>query len=409
MHISRLLLLLGAAGIQLAAAIPISDLDSDPTIQGSEVASTDLSPNPTDAFTSAPPSGTDDPSTSTTPDGIDPPDTSTDDNSMPGSSATTASDPGPSSAPGMVSQNSTSTMEPPYFVIYAIDNSEDPNVQGPPPVENLTGFNVVALAFLVSDGAPTPSSQADQWQQMDASKRADVKASYAQAGIKLIVSVGGETEHPTTDGRDAKDTASKVAQWVKDYDLDGVDVDYEASLIFASHRYIGSYDFDAMTAGTGEQWRLQDGKLHWLFLANRLLKGSIIRFAAPRSDLPGGGYRTIHNAVGSMINWFYNAPGEDTTCDNLLNQANSTYDAETSVFEINTNAQVPLEKIVIGKPATAADAESGYMDPTTLATCIEEAAGKNWTAGIMFWKYSDDASGIMQQARGQAFPLSSAS
>jgi hypothetical protein len=49
--------------------------------------------------------------------------------------------------------------------------------------------------------------------------------------------------------------------------------------------------------------RLQDGKLHWLFLANRLLKGSIIRFAAPRSDLPGGGYRTIHNAVGSMINW----------------------------------------------------------------------------------------------------------
>jgi hypothetical protein len=57
---------------------------------------------------------------------------------MPGSSAMTASDPDPSSTPGMVSQNSTSTMEPPYFVIYAIDNSEDPNVQGPPPVENLT-------------------------------------------------------------------------------------------------------------------------------------------------------------------------------------------------------------------------------------------------------------------------------
>jgi chitinase len=108
-----------------------------------------------------------------------------------------------------------------------------------------------ALAFLVSDGAPTPSSQADQWQQMDASKRADVKASYAQAGIKLIVSVGGETEHPTTDGRDAKDTASKVAQWVKDYDLDGVDVDYEVSLIFASHRYIGSYvDMDMHRTST---------------------------------------------------------------------------------------------------------------------------------------------------------------
>ncbi|KAJ7898395.1 glycoside hydrolase superfamily [Mycena leptocephala] len=201
---------------------------------------------------------------------------------------------------------------------------------------------------------------------MDASKRADVKASYAQAGIKLIVSVGGETEHPTTDGRDAKDTASKVAQWVKDYDLDGVDVDYEASLIFASH------------PGTGEQW--------------------VIDFTTQLYADLGGNYLITHAP-----------PGEDTTCDNLLNQANSTYDAETSVFEINTNAQVPLEKIVIGKPATAADAESGYMDPTTLATCIEEAAGKNWTAGIMFWKYSDDASGIMQQARGQAFPLSSAS
>ncbi|KAJ7662689.1 glycoside hydrolase superfamily [Mycena polygramma] len=313
-----------------------------------------------------------------------------------GPSPTTGLDPGPTSAPTNGTQNSTSTGAP-HFVVYAIDTADD--APGPPPVDKLTGFNVVALAFLLTDGKPADSSQAEQWQQLDASKRAEVKAAYKEAGIKLLVSFGGETEKPTTSGADPKDTATTVAQWVKDYDLDGIDVDYE--------------DFDAMSKGTGEQWVIDfTTQLHTELGIDYLISHAPIAgwFSAPRSDLPGGGYRTIHKSVGDMIDWyniqFYNSPGEDTTCDNLLMKSNSSYLAGSSVFEINSQAQVPLEKIVIGKPATEKDAESGYMKAPYLATCAQQAAQKKWTGGIMFWKYTDAASGIMQAARKLAFPVS---
>ncbi|KAJ7167995.1 glycoside hydrolase family 18 protein [Mycena filopes] len=289
-------------------------------------------------------------------------------------------------------------MEPPYFVIYAIDTSDD--APGPPAVEDLTGFNVVNLAFLLTNGEPAPYSQPDQWQKMSASDRAALKTSYEQAGIKLIVSVFGETEKPTTNNADAKETASAVAKWVKAYDLDGVDVDYE--------------DFDAMNAGTAEQWVIDfTSQLYSELGSNYLITHAPIAgwFSAPRSDMPGGGYRTIDQAVGTMINWynvqFYNDPGYDTTCDNLLHESGGNYMPETALFEINTAGQIPLDKLVLGKPATETDASAGYMDPALLNSCVQEATQNNWSAGIMFWKYSADAPGIMQQARGSAFPLSS--
>ena len=43
---------------------------------------------------------------------------------------------------------------------------------------------------------------------------------------------------PTTSGADAKATAKMLADWVKKYNLDGVDIDYE--------------DFNAFAAGTAE-------------------------------------------------------------------------------------------------------------------------------------------------------------
>jgi len=43
----------------------------------------------------------------------------------------------------------------------------------------------------------------------------------------LIVSLFGSTDTPTTSGADPVLTANSMAAWVKKYDLDGVDVDYE--------------------------------------------------------------------------------------------------------------------------------------------------------------------------------------
>ena len=43
------------------------------------------------------------------------------------------------------------------------------------------------------------------------------------------------------------------------------------------------------------------------------------------------------------------------------------------------DAGVSLNKLVIGKPAAAADATNGFMDTSTLATCVAEAQTKGWS------------------------------
>ena len=58
------------------------------------------------------------------------------------------------------------------------------------------------------------------------------------------------------------------------------------------------------------------------------------------------------------------------------------------LFRSIASGGVPLDKIVIGKPATQKDANNGYIDPQTLAGCISQAKQKNWNAGVMVWQVS---------------------
>lgn len=81
-----------------------------------------------------------------------------------------------------------------------------------------------SLSFLLLAGA---WDKAYEWTSLTADERTALKAEYAAAGIKLMVSVFGSTDVPTTTGADSVSTAQYVADWVKQYDLDGVDVDYE--------------------------------------------------------------------------------------------------------------------------------------------------------------------------------------
>ena len=80
---------------------------------------------------------------------------------------------------------------------------------------------------------------------------------------------------------------------------------------------------------------------------------------------------------------FYNQ-GLYTTCDSLINTSGGAFPG-TALLEIPKNG-IPLDMLVIGKPATAADASNGFMDPATLGTCVKEAKGKGWNAGVMVWQ-----------------------
>jgi chitinase len=79
-----------------------------------------------------------------------------------------------------------------------------------------------------------PFDNAQVWTQLSASQRSTIKAQYKAAGITLAVSAFGSTDKPTTQGYEPVALANKLSKFVKDYDLDGVDIDYEVSTLRAS-------------------------------------------------------------------------------------------------------------------------------------------------------------------------------
>ncbi|KAF7311931.1 Glycoside hydrolase [Mycena indigotica] len=274
-----------------------------------------------------------------------------------------------------------------YFDKYVSYNSL------PSPAQ-LNGFNVFALAFIYSGSL---QDNAALWGQFDAATRASIKSQYAAAGISLIVSAYGAGPNPTSAGDDPTAAANYIANFVKSTGLDGVDVDYE--------------DFGALeTSGTAVAWLSTFTRA----LRAQLPQGQYIITHAPVAPWftpniwPGNGYLGVHQQVGSLIDWynvqFYNqGSSEYTTCSGLLTSSSSQW-PQSSVFQIAANG-VPLNKIVIGKPGTTADATNGYMDPGTLAACLAQAKNQGWSAGAMTWQYPNADSGWITTVRSQSFPV----
>ncbi|KAI5117052.1 hypothetical protein M0805_005291 [Coniferiporia weirii] len=288
---------------------------------------------------------------------------------------------------------SRATPAAPHFVVYS--DQWVSGETGPPAVSVIDGFNVFALSFLLTSGA---ADQAVEWSSLAAADRTTIKSQYAAAGISLIVSVFGSTDAPTSSGADPTDTANTVAAWVKEYDLDGVDIDYE--------------DFNAINAqdGSAENWLTTFTQQ----LRTQLPQGDYILTHAPVAPWfsPGkyatGAYLTVDKNVGSLIDWyniqFYNqGTTEYTTCDGLLTTSSSTW-PQTALFQIAASG-VSLDKLVIGKPATTADANNGYIDPATLATCLEQAKSQGWSAGAMSWEFPDAAASWIATVRSDSWPV----
>ncbi|KAH9852022.1 glycoside hydrolase family 18 protein [Lenzites betulinus] len=283
------------------------------------------------------------------------------------------------------------TPAPPYFVIYG--DKYVSGTTGPPAASAIKGFNVFLLSFLLTEGA---WDKAYEWTTLTADQRATVKSQYAAAGIKLMVSVFGSTDVPTSSGNDPIGTANTIAAWVKQWGLDGVDVDYE--------------DFNAMGAGTAENWLISFTKQ----LRSQLPAGSYIITHAPVAPWfspniwSGGGYLKVHQQVGSLIDWynvqFYNQGStEYTTCAGLLTTSTSMY-PKSALFQIIASG-VPASKLVIGKPANSGDASTGYIAPATLAGCVSQAKSQGWNAGVSTWEFPDAAASWIQTVRASSWPV----
>jgi chitinase len=186
---------------------------------------------------------------------------------------------------------------------------------------------------------------------------------------------------------------------VKEYDLDGVDVDYE--------------DFTAFNGGTAEAWLITfQTELRSLLPSPYLISHAPLApwFVASDYTNGGGGYAHVNQEVGSGID-FYNVQfysqgaSEYTDCTTLLTAAASPWQG-SSLFEIANNQGVELNKLVIGKPVDSSAASNGYMDAGTLAGCVTQAKGQGWNAGLMVWEYrpsdATEAQTFMSTARGSS-------
>ncbi|KAF7309788.1 Glycoside hydrolase family 18 protein [Mycena indigotica] len=287
---------------------------------------------------------------------------------------------------------SRATPAAPHWVIYG--DAYVPGTTGPPAVSAVTGFNVFVLSFLLIEGA---WDKAYEWTTLTAAERASIKSQYNAAGIKIMVSAFGSTDVPTSTNANPTTLATTMANWVIQWGLDGIDVDYE--------------DFNAFDAGNGsaENWLIT----FTTQLRALLPTGQYIITHAPvapwfsPNKWGGGGYLRVHQAVGNLIDWyniqFYNqGTNEYTTCNNLLTTSSSTW-PNSAVFQIAASG-VPLSKIVIGKPAGTGYANNGFMDAATLATCVSQAKAKSWNGGAMVWEYPGAGAAWIKTVRGSAFP-----
>jgi len=221
-----------------------------------------------------------------------------------------------------------------------------------------------------------PFDNAQVWTQLSASQRSTIKAQYKAAGITLAVSAFGSTDKPTTQGYEPVALANKLSKFVKDYDLDGVDIDYEVSTLRASRLHwltIFVQDFDAVNSGKSEAWLISFTKQlrvnlpqgersrqalplaltllqanifsrmlvsrsncvirrDWIhqWWSRRALASSLPRFTTgsiwSRSPIcrfstdpayKNGAYRAVHKAVGDLIDWWvWSLRGEFIVADN---------------------------------------------------------------------------------------------
>jgi chitinase len=182
-------------------------------------------------------------------------------------------------------------------------------------------YNYVAITFWTYNAGPqdvaivwaNPSNYfgtSSAFGSTDAQIRTNIKSIYNSNGIKLLVSAFGSTETPTTSNYDPVVVATSLASYVTTYGLDGVDVDWE--------------DTAAFQAGTGEAWLIT-----FTTTLRQKLPNAIITHAPQAPYFAGtslytkGAYVAVHNAVGSMIQ-FYNVQ--------FYNQGSTSYNTGNSLF-----------------------------------------------------------------------------
>jgi len=254
------------------------------------------------------------------------------------------------------------------------------------------GYTHVILSFLTVDPAGGKAALALVEPDQISGQRSAITA-LKRAGKKVMISFGGGDMESAAwrriAGREA-DLARLLDGYVRQYGLDGVDIDFEITEALQQHP--PREDFD------GKDLLIKLTRA----LRAALPAGALISHAPqppyldPRWE--AAPYRDILKAVGEDIDWisvqYYNNPGYDGPArKHVVGQPQNPFvTAYIGLAEGGLGADWTPEKTLVGKPIFDKDAFSGHMPPARVRMEIVEPLMQRYGrrfGGLMGWQYSD--------------------
>lgn len=212
-------------------------------------------------------------------------------------------------------------------------------------------------------------------------------------GQKVLISFGGGEMSSVAYSKIAgheKELAISIAEFIKNNNLDGIDIDFEDTASFTGN---ANYDGVAFLVNLTQALRSELPSSQYLITHAP---------QPPYLEIGSGmdGYVKIMQQVGNSIDWlnvqFYNNPPWSSNPNQIV----------TSYWQFSKLAGLSPEKIMIGLPVTPRDAGSGYMLIDEIITEVIEPIQQNGIlGGMMNWQFSSDKDGVWAEKIGQALKI----
>lgn len=265
----------------------------------------------------------------------------------------------------------------------------------PDPSENIrsaasAGYNVIILAFYLLD---KPVDIVYAWSNVctEAQRKETLDYLHSKGSI-LLMSAGGDSIAPY-EQITGTEYGTRTAAFAKQYGFDGVDYDLENFNPGLTYGSLNSQQIIDWLSDCTTACKNVLGDKGIISFAPQSPYFSPIGSSIPTWAGPLGGFVGVNAKVGDKIDFyniqFYNQ-GSDMYVDyqNLFINSGTSLPF-TSVLQIS-DAGIPLNKIVVGKPMLASDASTGYVNLSSLGLWFNQAKQElNWNAGLMFWQWHD--------------------